>query len=374
MIIECSSHTCCLACVINSCKVAIGMRVISEKRDLNEHHNAIQQTSIHDPLTRPHFSQLETRYDAHTCAIWCWMKPTPRPCLNPTLLNDLVSFRERVAVAYQNEQVRSQYPFSHAILASRIPGVYSYGGDLELFWQLITASDREGLRHYAYCCVDAVYQNMCNHNMPITMIALVQGQALGGGFETALSCDVIIAERQSGMGFPETLFNLFPGMGAYNLLARRINPGLAERLILSGQSYGAEELYEMGIVDILAEPGEGIVATERYLKNRNRSHRAVRCIKQVRRMTHPVSRQDLLDIVDLWVDAAMQLDSRDLQKMQRLIHAQNTLEHRNNKAGVVPIKRRGEWRSRRIVQFPITTHLGETILHDRRRNQRCRRQ
>ena len=53
-------------------------------------------------------------------------------------------------------------------------------------------------------------------NLPFTTISLVQGDALGGGFEAALCGDIIIAEKQARFGFPEVLFNLFPGMGAYN--------------------------------------------------------------------------------------------------------------------------------------------------------------
>ncbi len=321
------------------------------------------------------FRQLQTRYDPHTRAIWVWMNPSPRPCLNPVLVDDLSRLQKKIKAAYNNAELFEQYPFTHVVLASKTPGVYCLGGDLELFQQLILAQDADRLRQYAHKCVHALYLNTCNLELPITVISLIQGQALGGGFEAALSCDVMIAERHSSMGFPEMLFNLFPGMGAYNLLSRKINPGLAERMILSGASYNAEELYKMGVIDMLVEPGEGVVATEKYLKNRNRAHNTVRHMKLVRRMTHPVTLQNLLEIVDLWVDAAMQLDSRDLMKMNRLIHAQNSLGQRQQKqADIVPIQRRGEWRKQPAQQFPLTTHLGEVIPYNRRTRERCRRQ
>ena len=50
----------------------------------------------------------------------------------------------------------------------------------------------------------------------------MQGECLGGGFEAALSSDVIVAEKSARFGFPEILFNLFPGMGAYSFLERKI--------------------------------------------------------------------------------------------------------------------------------------------------------
>ena len=320
------------------------------------------------------FSQLHTRYDPHSRAIWVWMNPSPRPCLNPQLVDELSRLQHRIHALYHSPELYARYPFTHVVLASRIPGIYCYGGDLELFQQLILSQNRSGLRQYAHQCVRTLHRNTCNLDLPITIISLLQGQALGGGFEAALSCDVLIAERHSRMGFPERLFNLFPGMGAYNLLSRRINPGLAERMILSGDTYSAEQLYDMGIIDMLVEPGEGVVATESYLQNRNRAHHCVRYMKQVRRMSQPLDLQTLLDIVDLWVDAAMQLDSRDLFKMKRLLYAQNGLRKRpDTGSNVIPMRRRGEWRKQTASHFPLITHMGETVTHNRRRNRGCRR-
>ena len=81
----------------------------------------------------------------------------------------------------------------------------------------------------------------------------MQGDALGGGFECALASDLIVAEERAQLGFPEILFNLFPGMGAYSLLSRRVGMKGAEKMILSARLYTAEELHELGVVDLLVE-------------------------------------------------------------------------------------------------------------------------
>src|SRR3546814_13512171 len=86
---------------------------------------------------------------------------------------------------------------------------------------------------YALKVVDIVYRNCVALDLPIITAALVQGDALGGGFEGVLSSNLIVAEKGCRFGLPEILFNLFPGMGAYSLLARRISPALAERMIRS---------------------------------------------------------------------------------------------------------------------------------------------
>jgi len=163
-------------------------------------------------------------------------------------------------------------------------------------------------------------------------------------------------------------------MGAYNLLTRRIGASLAERMILSGKTYSAGELYEMGVIDVLAEDGEGVQTTHDYLNSHNRSHNTVQSIKKIRQIVHPITQESLIEIVDIWVEAAMGLSSKDLHKMERLIHVQKNIDERsfgitNN---VTQIPRQGDWRKIEDVSFPLKTHLGEQVLHNRRKS-RCRR-
>ena len=137
------------------------------------------------------------------------------------------------------------------------PGVFNFGGDLALFIRCLRENDPETLRRYAKACIDVLYAHAIGFHLPITTISLVQGDALGGGFEAALASDILVAERQAQFGFPEVLFNLFPGMGAYNLLPRRIGMQRTERMLLNGKLHRAEELHAEGVVDILAEDGRG---------------------------------------------------------------------------------------------------------------------
>ncbi len=321
------------------------------------------------------FKQFCTRYDPETSAIWCWMQPEPRPCLNISLIDELIELQIQLMSTYKNRHPDTVWPFRHLVIASKTRGIFNLGGDLALFKQCITNNDAQRLRDYAYKCINLLHRNIGNLDLPITTIALVQGQALGGGFETALSCDVIIAERSSQMGFPEILFNLFPGMGAYHLLTRRIGSALAERIILSGKTYTADELYEMGLIDVIAEDGAGAEAVEDYMKSHNRSHNTVRAIKKIRQLVHPITQQSLYDIVDIWIDAAMALNKKDLAKMERLLYLQkdqkNSALIKQKKASFT--RRRGDWRKITDVSFPLTTHLGENVSHNRRQND-CRRQ
>jgi DSF synthase len=165
-----------------------------------------------------------------------------------------------------------------------------------------------------------------NHlDCELTTIALVKGDALGGGFEAALASNVIIAEKGVRMGLPEVLFNLFPGMGAYSLLSRKVGTALAEKIILSGKLYTSDELYEMGIVDILAEKGEGELEVYKYTKAASRYSNSYNAIRKVRDILNVVSYDELIDVAKIWVDTAFKLTEKDLKMMGRLVERQNNI-------------------------------------------------
>jgi DSF synthase len=201
--------------------------------------------------------------------------------------------------------------------------VFNLGGDLALFLGLIASQDRGALTRYAKLCVDSVYPRICNYNSPLTTISLVQGEALGGGFESALSSNVIIAERRARMGMPEILFNLFPGMGAYSLLGRRVGMKRAEDMILSGRVYTAQELHEMGVVDVLVENGGGEAGVRDFIRRSERRRNGMQAVFSCRQHFHPVSYDELLNIANIWVDAALRLEEKDLKLMSRLARSQS---------------------------------------------------
>ena len=88
--------------------------------------------------------------------------------------------------------------------------------------------------------------------MPMPVIAAVGGFALGGGFELALSCDLIVADSSAVFGLTEVTVGLVPGGGGTQLLARRIGAGRAADLLLTGRKVNAQEAFRLGIVDRLA--------------------------------------------------------------------------------------------------------------------------
>jgi enoyl-CoA hydratase/carnithine racemase len=92
-------------------------------------------------------------------------------------------------------------------------------------------------------------------DLPMPAIAAVQGFALGGGFELALSCDLIVADETAVFGLTEVTVGLVPGGGGTQLLARRVGAGRAADLIMTGRKVDAGEAFRLGIVDRITPPG-----------------------------------------------------------------------------------------------------------------------
>jgi DSF synthase len=270
--------------------------------------------------------QLRVHYDKDARALWSRWSPEPRPCFNPALLADIRSYYEFISTSNGRiDCLGEEHEIEYVVLASGKPGVFNLGGDLDLFKQLIDARDRAGLLRYGRACIDVLYRNYVGHDLPVTTVSLVQGECLGGGFEAALSSDVIVAERRSRFGFPEILFNMFPGMGAYSFLERRIGQRAAEELITGGKIYSADEMAAMGVIDVVAEDGGGEAEVAALVRRRSRSRNGLAALAAARRTVHRLDFKELLDVVEIWVDSALRLTPRDLKLMQRLVSRQNGL-------------------------------------------------
>ncbi|MFE3034718.1 enoyl-CoA hydratase/isomerase family protein [Streptomyces canus] len=92
--------------------------------------------------------------------------------------------------------------------------------------------------------------------LPVPAIAAVHGFALGGGFEMALACDLIVADRTAVVGLPEVSVGVIPGGGGTQLLPRRVGAARAAELIFTARRVEAEEAHRLGLVDQLVEAGE----------------------------------------------------------------------------------------------------------------------
>jgi DSF synthase len=265
--------------------------------------------------------QLEVNWEAASGTLWTYMTPLSRPNFDRGMLRDFQRWQAEIGREFADPNEGLKY----LVLGSRFPRVFNLGGDLELFARFIDAGDREGLVRYGRDCVSILHNNMRRLELPIVTIALVQGDALGGGFEAVLSFNVIVAEKGAKFGLPEIAFGLFPGMGAHSLLSRKVGLALAEEMMLSNRLYTAEEMHEMGLVHVLAEPGCGEEAVRAYIEKNGRRHAGHRGIYHASSLANPVTLEELYGIVEVWADSALCLTDSDLKLMRRLGSAQTRL-------------------------------------------------
>ena len=213
-------------------------------------------------------------------------------------------------------------PLHYAVVQSAHPGYFSLGGDLRFFRDCIQRRDSGLLRDYSMRCLELLLSWDGRIKDTTTSIALVQGRALGGGFEMALGMDYLIAEEHSSFGFPEIMFGLFPCTGAMGLLSARIGARQAERMMTNKKVYSAIELYDMGLVDEICGRGEGELAVERFIGNHSSRLKARLKVQQSRCRHTALDRAEGVRIVDDWVETAMCLSAEELRALDMLIMMQ----------------------------------------------------
>jgi DSF synthase len=227
----------------------------------------------------------------------------------------------------------------HFVMTSDVPRVFNFGGDLALFVLLVRAGDVDSLKLYGQRCVDLVWWMENAANLGIHTTVLSQGDTLGGGLESVLPFHKIIFEKSAQAGFPEVLFNLFPGMGAWDFTIRRAGFAVANEMILSGRLYSAEELHYRRVIDVVCEDGEGEQAIERVLRDVDPRHRGTVAALRAQKVAAPILYDNLMAIVDQWAESALGLTDRDLRLMERLARAQARKAGGADEGAVEEIKR-----------------------------------
>ncbi|AVY98824.1 MULTISPECIES: crotonase/enoyl-CoA hydratase family protein [Lelliottia] len=268
------------------------------------------------------FTQLAGYYEEERRTVWMLLRAQPRPCFNHALIEEIMNMSWLVR--------QSGFAVDFWVTGSLVPDMYNTGGDLRFFVECIQNGRREALRAYARACVDCVHAASRGFDTGAITLAMVEGSALGGGFEAALAHHFVLAQRDARLGFPEIAFNLFPGMGGYSLVARRAGMKLAEELIYRGESHTAEWHEQFGLVDVLFEPGQGYVSTRTFIDTLQPKLNGVRAMLRARQRVLRLPRSELMDITEDWVDAAFCLESKDIAYMERLVMLQN----RHNAAGM----------------------------------------
>jgi enoyl-CoA hydratase/carnithine racemase len=149
--------------------------------------------------------------------------------------------------------------------------------------------------------------------LPQPTVAAVHGFALGGGCELALSCDIVVADESAVLGLPEVSIGLVPGGGGTQLALRRLGPGRAADVVLTGRRIAAEEAKALGLVDRLVPAGSArIAARELAAQIAKNSPVATRAAKRALRHGWGLDYAAAMDVEDAaWRTAATSADRRE---------------------------------------------------------------
>jgi enoyl-CoA hydratase/carnithine racemase len=165
----------------------------------------------------------------------------------PDHLNAISSAMARQLAAVASE-VAKDTRVRAVVVSSSIERAFCVGADLK---ERNNFSDAELLAQRPL--IRAMFRGLLD--LPVGTVAAVAGFALGGGFEIALSCDLIVADETAIVGLPEVSVGLVPGGGGTQLLVRRVGPAIAADLVLTGRRIGADEGVRLGLFDRLVAPG-----------------------------------------------------------------------------------------------------------------------
>jgi DSF synthase len=244
--------------------------------------------------------------------------PQPRPCATPETIEGT-----RIAMGWVRDlNARAPDSVRHVILCSDRPGVFSLGGDLDLFVSCIMNGDRDTLMAYAMDCVRTGHLFQTGLEGAVSTTSVVSGYALGGGLEGAACCQTIIAERGSTLQLPEIKFGMFPGMGAISYLTRRAPGPQVRRMVETGDPVDLQQAYDIRMIDELTPLGQGMATAHRVNAALSQGFHGRMATRYALALAQGPSLHELETIARTWVDVAFKIDLRDMKLMNRLANQQ----------------------------------------------------
>jgi DSF synthase len=267
---------------------------------------------------------LATRLDNSLDTLWVSLQAVPGRPLNfsPELLSGFERLLDRIEENNWHWQEDSREGrLRYLILTSSHPRHFALGGDLAYFQSCIEGGNAGALRAYSMRCLELVRRIFAAADQ-VTTIALVQGRALGGGFESALSASHLIAERGAQFGFPEIAFGTFPCSGGMTLLANRIGLRRAAAFMRNARIHTAADLHAQGVIDDLCEPGEGPAAVQRFIAEHRRRYNARMALQRAEARMGVFDLVEMRTVVEDWVATAMALSAEERRVLDTLVRMQ----------------------------------------------------
>lgn len=167
-------------------------------------------------------------------------RPDRLNAINPEVLKEINGLLDAIEIERDSKVV---------VITGNGDKSFVVGNDLDQLSKLTTVQAYEQMRQGQKMCLKI-------HQYPKPIIAMVNGYSLGGGFELALSCDLIIASDTAKFGFPEINLNTMPGWGGTQLAAKKFGLNKAKEMIFTGKKYSANSLQQFGVINKVVQHNE----------------------------------------------------------------------------------------------------------------------
>jgi enoyl-CoA hydratase/carnithine racemase len=158
------------------------------------------------------------------------------------------------------------------IIYSKLESGFCAGADLREFYAALLATpdvEKKGAGIADY--IDRIHTVMNRlDTLPLTTIGAIHGVCFGGGFELALTCDILIADKTARFCFPELRLGLLPGFGGIPRLKRDVGNGVVRDLLLTGRSLNAKKAASVGLVSQMVAHGKHLDAARGAAKQATR--------------------------------------------------------------------------------------------------------
>ncbi len=271
-----------------------------------------------DSRLRP-TEQLHIVWDERKRILWESMRA---PVFYPELLAQMTRLIDWVEEQWETSPATAPLVFATCGSAHRI---FNLGGDLDLFLQHIKNQDLEGMIEYGLVCARGQARRLeLPRQYPMKTVALVEGPALGGGFECALAHEVIVATTRAKFALPECLFGLVPGAGGYSILLRLIGRSGADELVSSGRVYDAWDMQELGVVTLVPDgmSRENMLRKGLEVIDRADHEKATTAHRTALHGRTSILQDELEDIARYWACEALRVSERNQRLMSRLVQSQ----------------------------------------------------
>ena len=191
---------------------------------------------------------------------------------------------------------------AHAlILCSELKCGFSAGADLRELYErsqtMETSQAARGVRDF----LERIHRVLNRIDAaPLTTIAAVHGVTFGGGFELALACDLIIADKMARFCFPELRLGLIPGFGGIPRLKRDLGNAVVRDLLLTGRSFNATKAQQIGLVSQVVAEGEALLAARATAAQLGKFDRQTAVA--AKQFIKPIPREELQKEIDIFCE------------------------------------------------------------------------